>query len=328
MAAVRPNERRRPPPSAGVSARDLWCPEGPWTTVAEFLHGRFPAIGIDEWRSRLADGRVLDAAGARLPPDAAYRSGTRLWYYRSLPAERPIAAQATVLHRDGFLVVADKPHGLPVLPSGGYLQETLLLRLRRALDLPDLAPLHRIDRDTAGLVLLSPDAATRAAYQALFAQRRVDKRYLALTEAAPPLPEPRVRHSRIVASERFPRMCEVPGPANAETWIEDVLAEGCGWRLTLRPVTGRKHQLRVQLAALGMAIRGDVLYGTNTVDEPLQLLAQSIAFVDPHSGRPRRFESRYSLPSSRLSDPAVGQQALDQTSVARAEQSQVHQRRP
>jgi tRNA pseudouridine32 synthase / 23S rRNA pseudouridine746 synthase len=208
-----------------------------------------------------------------------------------------------VLHADADLLVADKPHFLPVAPTGAHVHETLLGRLIRRTGNAGLVPLHRIDRDTAGLVLFSANPATRAQYQALFRERRIDKHYEAIAPALPHLGFPLTRCSRIAAGEPFFRMQEVEGAANSETRI-DVLARDEGrWRYALTPITGRKHQLRVHLAALGAPIANDRAYPTvipraaGDWSAPLQLLAQRLAFVDPLSGAERVFTS-----GSRLAD--------------------------
>src|SRR3546814_16701681 len=91
-----------------------------------------------------------------------------------------VCSSDLVLYRDAHLLIADKPHFLPVVPSGRFVQQTLLVRLKRETGVDGLAPLHRIDRATAGLVAFSLDPATRGRYQSLFAQRSIEKRYEAL----------------------------------------------------------------------------------------------------------------------------------------------------
>ena len=282
-------------------ASTVHLPVGEWATVLDALCAHFASVGRAQWLGRIERGRVLDAQGRAITPHTPYRAGLRIHYYREVAHEVPIPGVETVLHADAHLVVADKPHYLPVTPAGGFVEQTLLRRLMRWLDNPNLVPLHRIDRATAGLVLFSANPASRAAYQALFRERRIDKRYEALAPALPDASFPLLRRSRIVAGEPFFRMQEVDGEANTETRIEVIARGADGWRYALHPVTGRKHQLRVHMAALGAPICGDMLYPVLTdkaADDyrrPLKLLAHSLAFADPLSGKPRRFESRMVL---------------------------------
>jgi tRNA pseudouridine32 synthase/23S rRNA pseudouridine746 synthase len=274
---------------------------GAWTSVLEALCARFPAIGREQWLDRIARGRVLDGQGVAIAADSRYREGMRIHYYREVEDETEIPFTETVLHVDEHLVVADKPHFLPVTPAGGFVEQTLLRRLIRRLHNPQLVPLHRIDRATAGLVLFSANPASRAAYQALFRERRIAKRYEALAAPLPGLAFPLWRRSRIVRGEPFFRMCEVASEPNSETRIEVIECGATHWRYALHPVTGRKHQLRVHMAALGAPILHDTFYpelaeaAPDDYRRPLKLLAQQLAFVDPLSGESRRFSSRFTL---------------------------------
>jgi tRNA pseudouridine32 synthase/23S rRNA pseudouridine746 synthase len=289
----------------GVGPSQVALPAGPWTCVLDFLVDRFPAIPADEWSARMAGGNVVDGAGRCVEPQQAYVPHGRLYYYRTVPNEIPNAAQACVLFEDELLVVADKPHFLPVTPSGNYLQETLLVRLRRKLGLDALTPLPRIDRETAGLVLFAKQPATCAGYHALFADREVAKTYQAIAPGNAMLQFPLTRASTLVTSDQFMQMREAPADAskepNSRTEIELLETRGTHGRYRLRPLTGKRHQLRVHMAALGLPILGDRIYpsllpqGGDKLDNPLRLLAQSIAFRDPVTGEDRSFSSRQEL---------------------------------
>ncbi|WP_426689670.1 pseudouridine synthase [Rhodanobacter ginsengiterrae] len=282
-------------------ASTVHLPAGNWATVLDGLCAHFAAISRAQWLDRIERGRVLDGHGGPITPHTPYRAGLRIHYYREVADEPVIPFTETVLHVDEHLLVVDKPHFLPVTPAGGFVEQTLLRRLIRRRGNPQLVPLHRIDRLTAGLVLFSVNPASRAAYQALFRERRIDKRYEALAPALPQLTFPLVRHSRIVAGEPFFRMREVAGEPNSQTRIELLEDADNVWRYALFPVTGRKHQLRVQMAAMGAPIINDTLYPalTGKADDdhqrPLKLLAHSLAFIDPLTGQSRRFTSRLRL---------------------------------
>lgn len=285
----------------GVAPSTVVLPPGAWPRVLDFLVERYAAIGEAQWRARLERGDVLDARGQRLDAQTPYVAGMAVHYYRELPPEPRVPFEAEVLYRDEHLLIADKPHFLAVIPAGRYLQETLLVRLKKSLGLRDLVPLHRIDRGTAGLVAFSLNPATRAAYQTLFPQRAVHKVYDALAPALPGLAFPLVRRSRIVEGEPFFRMHEADGEPNSETRIEIAEARGALNLYRLEPVSGRKHQLRVHLAALGAPIVNDAFYPTlrpeieDDYTRPLQLLARALRFRDPLDGRERHFESRRRL---------------------------------
>ena len=279
----------------GVAASRLQIPPGPWATVFEALCARFPQVDAQIWRDRFARGRVLDAEGRALDISAPCRVGDEIHYFREVPREQPVAGVETVLHADEHLVVVDKPHFLPVAPTGAWVRETLLTRLVRRFGNPDLVPLHRIDRETAGLVLFSASRESRACYQALFRERRIRKKYVALAPALPALEFPHVRRSRMERGEPFFRMREVPGEPNSETVVDVLERRGAEWVYRLEPITGRKHQLRVHMAALGAPIRNDRFYpelreeGPDDPENPLQLFACGLSFDDPLTGERRSF---------------------------------------
>ncbi len=289
------------PTRLGVGPSCIGLPAGSWATITDFLTERFPAIARQTWLERMQQGLMADEFGAAVTPERAYQGHIRIFYYRSLDAEPRIPFDEVVIYQDEHLVVADKPHFLPVTPSGHYLQETLLVRLKNRLGIDALTPIHRIDRETAGLVLFSTQVADRNAYQGLFRQHNISKHYEAIAPWRDDLSLPLTRKSRIVEDEPFFRQREVPGEPNSETHVDVLEVHGNTARYALSPVTGKKHQLRVHMNALGLPILNDRMYPpvNNTPDDdyslPLQLLAKSIAFTDPVTGEARRFESNFRL---------------------------------
>jgi tRNA pseudouridine32 synthase / 23S rRNA pseudouridine746 synthase len=290
----------------GVGPSCVGLPAGGWATITDFLVERFPAITRDVWLQRMANQLVVDEFGALVTPDRPYPKHLRIYYYRAVDEEACIPFDEAVLYQDEHLVVADKPHFLPVTPSGHYLQETLLVRLKKRLGIDTLIPIHRIDRETAGLVLFSVTPSERNAYQALFRDHAVTKHYEAIAPWHDDLQLPVIRKSRIVEGVPFFRQREVPGLPNSETHIDVMEVSGSLAKYALSPVTGKKHQLRVHMNALGLPILNDRMYPpvADTPDDdynlPLQLLAKSIAFDDPITGQARQFESHLALNLSAL----------------------------
>ncbi|HEX8685506.1 MAG TPA: pseudouridine synthase [Pyrinomonadaceae bacterium] len=282
----------------GVAPSRQTLPAGAWATVLEFLAERHAAVGADAWAARMRKGEVVDETGARLTPASPYRAGARVFYYRE-PADEPrVPFEARILYRDEHLLVADKPHFLPVVPAGRFLRETLLVRLKRSTGEAHLVPVHRIDRETAGVVVFSAEPSTRGAYASLFQRREVSKVYHALAPAPPaPLRFPLTRRSRVVTGEPFFRMKEAEGEPNSETRVDVLKSAGGAALYEARPVTGRKHQVRLHLAALGAPVFNDRLYpevlpaAPEDFSAPLKLLARSVSFRDPFTGRERHFES-------------------------------------
>ena len=247
-------------------------------------------------------GEVVDEQGAPVGRQSRYQPYLRLYYYRALAAEPRIPFEEVVLFQDEFLVVADKPHFLPVIPTGCYVQETLLVRLKRRLGIDTLSPIHRIDRETAGLVVFTIQPATRKLYQDLFLDKSVQKTYEAIGPWRPKLQLPLTYRSRLEENpKRFMQLREVAGEPNSETPLELLEVRGEWAHYGLSPETGRKHQLRAHCTALGIPIRHDQIYpdylpeNTDDYTKPLQLLAKSIAFRDPLSGEPSCFTSARTL---------------------------------
>jgi tRNA pseudouridine32 synthase / 23S rRNA pseudouridine746 synthase len=279
-----------------------------WPTLLDFFVARFPHVSRNAWLQRFALGEIslsrepLSVDSVRAQAHDSPRAHAKLAYYRHVERERPVPFDESIIYQDQHIVVADKPHFLPVVPSGEYVQETLLSRLRKKLHIDTLTPIHRIDRETAGLVVFCVNSKERGAYQALFRDRRVTKYYEAVAAFRESLAHSVVYRSRLVDAVHFMQMQEVAGEANSETHIEMIERRGDLARYALAPFSGKRHQLRVHMNVLGAPILNDRIYPTllpqeevATYDKPLKLLAKSIEFVDPMTGIKQRFESARSL---------------------------------
>lgn len=304
----------------GLSASCVVLPSArqpQWPTLLDALAERLPSVTRADWQQRLDAGLVCSAHGQPLSANSPALGGQRIYYWRHVPDEPELPFAHQVLYQDEHLVVADKPHFVPVTPAGRYVRSSLLARLKRELELPHLSPIHRIDRETAGLVVFAVRPQDRDAYQALFRERAVTKVYEALASLPadttdPPWPRPHwplVHRSRMVEDDTaFFRMREVAGEPNSETRVEFLTplphpAGGTMGLFRLHPLTGKRHQLRVHMAALGLPLLGDAFYpavtrGPNQPDDrnhPLQLLARGLGFKDPLTGQARWFESQRAL---------------------------------
>jgi tRNA pseudouridine32 synthase/23S rRNA pseudouridine746 synthase len=189
-----------------------------------------------------------------------------------------------------------------VIPGGRYVEECLLNRLRTRTGLAELAPLHRLDRETAGLVIFSVNPKTRGIYHDLFMRGKANKIYHALANVNQPPQEHRwTVENRIVRGEPRFRMKTVPGTVNACSHIQLMEVKGNLGLFRLQPVTGKTHQLRLHLSGLGFGIINDRVYPDlqletdDEFDRPLQLLAKEIRFRDPVAGMDREFRSEREL---------------------------------
>ena len=283
-----------------IGASHLHLPAGPWRSLLDGLCDVLPGVDRATWLARLQQGKVLHQ-GQPLAVDSLYREGMRVEYFREVANEREIPFAVEILHHDEHLLVVDKPHFLAVAPAGQWVEQTVLRRLQRQLQLPELVPLHRLDRLTAGVMLLSCQRSSRDAYLSLFRQQRMHKVYEAVAGPLPGLAWPYQAAHCLQPGEPFFRMQAVCGPANAWTTLQVLERGSAYWRYRLQPQTGRKHQLRVQMAALGAPLRHDPLYpqlqahDADDFTQPLQLLARSLHFDDPLSGLPRHFLSQRQL---------------------------------
>ena len=245
----------------GVGPSRVVLPPGPWATLLDFLVQRFPQQSAAQWRACVDAGEVVDAGGRAISATQPYAPHGKLFYYRHVHGETVDGEPVPVLFQDEQLVVADKPHFMPVTPSGPYLQQTLLVRLRRQLDLPTLTPLHRIDRETAGLVLFATRHDLCGPYKALFAGRQVSKQYEAIAPAQPvgaPVQFPLTRHTHMADAEHFMQMREVPAGSAAAREAT----------LTTPPAARRRRRRGTAARTRHAARRGGALFRVRGAEGP------------------------------------------------------------
>lgn len=289
----------------GVGATRLHLPRtGPWPTISAYMVERFFHLDAEWLRERFDRGEIVAIDGSAVRRDTPLSAEEFVWYYREPPEETEIPFSAEILHQDDDLVVIDKPHFLPTTPAGRYVQNSALVRLRRQLDNPDLAPIHRLDRATAGILMFSARPQTRGAYQLLFQRRAIEKVYEAVSARPAEWENPFPLTVRTHIEKLRAQVCVEVDPErepNSETLVELIDADDYVIHTLLKPHTGKMHQLRVHLASVGIGILHDNLHPVLTDEKPddherpLQLLARGLRFTDPLSGTERDFVTQRTL---------------------------------
>jgi tRNA pseudouridine32 synthase/23S rRNA pseudouridine746 synthase len=289
--------------SAAPSKVTMPAATPPYPSILDFLTARFPRIDNSCWQQRISSGKVLAANSIPITNSTEYTPHQPLYYFREVEDERVIPFSETILFQNNHLLVACKPHFLPVIPGGGYVNECLLNRLKTRTGNRDLVPLHRIDRETAGIVMFSVNRETRGVYSRLFAKGMIEKSYQALAEYIhKPVETSWCIENRIVKGEPWFRMQTVPGTPNACSNIRLVEDNGSVARFDLSPITGKTHQLRIHMSGLGFRILHDRYYPdlqpeqADDFAKPLALIARSVRFHDPVGGKYREFHSERELP--------------------------------
>lgn len=269
--------------------------------MGDWLHERLSEH--IEVRDFLHEKRIVYENGEPARWEDRYRPHTFVWFHRDLSEEPVVPGPIHIVHRDERIIVVDKPPFLSSIPRGQHVQQSVVVRLRAELALPELSPLHRLDRVTSGLLVMATEKRWRGAYQTMFQHGTIAKRYRALAPYRDELTQPVTVRNHLVKHRGRMQAEIVPGaPANSESLIEceTVMGESAIYRLT--PKTGRTHQLRMHMLSLGAPITGDPLYPSMLgvpVDDfstPLQLLASELSFRDPLDGGQRHFQSIRSLP--------------------------------
>ena len=257
-------------------------------TLLDYLEKRYPKITRKTWEQRMEQGKILDEHRVAITTDISFTPGKRIYYFREVENETVIPFSEEIVFSNDHILVVDKPHFLPVTPSGPYVAQCLLNRLKHATGHTALTPIHRIDRETAGLVVFSINPESRGLYQGLFMEGQVDKTYEAVTFCpVPPPTDTLIVENRIVPGQPFFRMAIEQGQVNARTHVRCVRSKGNLALFDVKPRTGKKHQIRLHLSGLGYGIVNDRYYpellpeAKPDYEKPLQLLAKALRFRDP-----------------------------------------------
>lgn len=275
-------------------------------TVLDFLIARFPRVDEQIWRQRMAAGKIHWQDKTPVHEKDAYAPQHRVYYYREVEQEPVIPFAERIIHQDDEILVACKPHFLPVTPAGNYVEECLLNRLRKRTGIQTLAPMHRIDRETAGIVLFSVNPENRDLYHGLFREaKNIHKTYRAVAQLSPGNIPQAGQHwrieNRMVEGEPWFRMKTTTGDINARSEITCLAVNGDKALFELKPITGKTHQLRVHMNDLGFPLLNDQFYpdvqqkNSDDFSHPLQLLAWRMEFTDPLTSQSRCFESARTL---------------------------------
>lgn len=275
------------------------------TTVLEYLVLKFPAIKSDVWQQRMADGKVHWHDGSLINASSLFAAQQRVYYYREVDSEPVIPFAEKILFQDELILVAYKPHFLPVTPGGEYVEECLQNRLRNKTGNQQLQAMHRIDKATAGLVLFSVNPNSRQHYHHLFESHQVSKTYQAVASTNNNRPivnqQWEIKNRLEKTGTRF-LMHIVEGQANSHSRIRCLQCSNDKALFELNPITGKTHQLRVHMQSLGWPLLHDVYYPKlrqpvrlDDYSKPMQLLAQQLEFVDPITQQSRSFSSNTEL---------------------------------
>lgn len=292
-----------PPLINGVSASKVFLPHDISTpTIFAYLCQHFSHIQTSEWQQRFSDELIYAADGEKLKIDSIYTPNSHIFYYRFLAQEIHVPFQHEILFENDDLLVVDKPHFLTMTPTGQYVQETLLVRLKKQTGYEALTPIHRLDRETAGVVLFCKKPECRGIYQQLFADRKVQKIYHAIAAYRSEIIFPQTLQLHMEKGNPFYTMqTNAEKAQNTETFIELLEHNQQHAKYRLQPKTGKQHQLRVHLNYLGLPILNDPFYpmvahkADDDFSQPLQLLAKEIYFIDPILNQGMCFSSNFEL---------------------------------
>lgn len=174
---ARRRQQISPPPRHGINAFHYQLPPGPWSTLGQWAVDNYGVAGQEAFQQE----SFLGDFSRPLSPDYPYRAGEKIWVFRPVVDEPAVPIQLEVLAETEHYVAIDKPHGLACIPRGIHAAKTAVVAARRQLQNDGLSCAHRLDLETAGVLLLVKKPEYRRAYQLLFQRKQVRKSYRGLT---------------------------------------------------------------------------------------------------------------------------------------------------
>lgn len=301
----------------GVCASKVYLPakktlKTPYQTVFEYLRDKFSHIEPSVWYKRFDNGQIYGKKSLRYVPIGINDSydeyqNTTVYYYKEVENEPIVPFDYQILFENERFLAVDKPHFLTISPAGRYVKQTLLSRLKQDTKNSQLSPIHRLDKDTAGVVLFSKQAGYRKHYQGLFLDNHQSRKIKKIYHAIAPINEnidfPTIIELNLERGDPFYTMAVKDGKPNTKTHIRIIETNHTTGmaKYELMPETGKLHQLRVHLAYLNIPIKNDPFYPIlnhkkcDDFTSPLQLLAKSLSFVDPIDGNEYCFQSLKNL---------------------------------
>lgn len=287
--------------------------DGAGLSVSAFYASRYSHSSAAEWAARAESGEIL-LNGRRAAPGDILAAGDELLWRRPPWSEGVFADDIPIIYQDECVVAVDKPAGISTMPDGGWLENSLVGWLDRRFGKGAVAPAHRLNRGTSGIVICGRGHAARAALAHQFlektesadedtARAAMDKIYLARTI---PCPAFRPGHRQVVevpiGEVAHPVLglvfAAAPNGLRARSECELVECDGVSALWRVRLVTGRPHQIRIHLAAIGAPLLGEPLFLPGGRPSPFALpggcgyflRAVRMTFAHPGDGRPVTLE--------------------------------------
>lgn len=278
--------------NSGYVYRDQVEAWGKGLSLSAYLAEKYTHSKQTVWRERIEGGEIF-CNGRPVMSEIDLKPGDSILWRRPAWDEPDAPLTFALLYEDSDLLVVAKPSGLPTLPAGGFLDNTLLTLVRK--ERPEATPVHRLGRGTSGAVLFARNKGVRSILAEAFRNNQIIKVYRALASGVPSerefsicAPIGRVAHPKLGTLHA---VC--PKGKKALSHVKLLEARGNTSVLQVRIETGRPHQIRIHLAFAGHPLAGDPLYGAGTAirnpdalpgDCGYMLHAQQISFRHPKTG--------------------------------------------